>query len=108
MNKNELDKCLISILQILQAKPLAYRSFGIYWWPIKAILKQKYTKENLYLLGDYVDPDGVERVPDVGVSEMIKQAFSEFQMNTSFGFDGNQVTDTEGEPYTIFDQDADI
>ena len=108
MDKNDIDKCLMKILQILQQNPASYRAFGIYWWPIKALLKQKYTKDNLYMLGNYEDPDGVSRVPSVDVVEMIELALSEYSTNISFGLGSNQVTDTEGDPYTIYDQDANL
>lgn len=108
MDKNIINKSLRSILQILQEKPAAYRAFGIYWWPIKTMLKSEYTKDNLYMLGDYEDADGAGRVPNVGIEEMIGLAFSEYHLNTVLGMGSNQVTDTEGEPYIIFDQDANV
>lgn len=106
MNGFDVKSVLKNILTVLQKKPAHYRTFGIYWWPVKAMLKRYYTTEHLYMLGDYEDPDGAARVPDVGVQRMLKLALEEQMMNATYGMGGNRVTDTEGEPYVIFDEDA--
>ena len=52
-----------STLQLLQDDPRRYRLFGAYWYLVKAVLKKFYTSDNLHLLGDHVDRDAVERMP---------------------------------------------
>lgn len=95
-----------NVVQMLQTDPRIYRSFGIFWWPVKRILKHYYTQENLYLLGDYEDADVAARVPDVGLQEMLQLAIAEHQMLRTFDPGGNKALDPDGDEVMIFDQDA--
>lgn len=106
MDAIDIENAMRNVLQMLQTEPARYKNFGIYWWPIKALLRRYYNRDNLYLLGSYEDPDGAARVPKVGLQEMLQLAFEEYQQNARYGLGSGQVTDTEGEPYTIYDQDA--
>lgn len=108
MDKNDIDRTLRNILHILQTDPVKYRCFGAWWWPIKALLKTRYTQDNLYMLGDYEDPDGAARVPDLGLVETVGSALEEFQRNAVFNLGSAEVIDPDGEPYTIYDEDAGI
>lgn len=106
MDRNGIERTLRNILQMLQTEPARYRHFGVYWWPVKALLKHYYTTENLYLLGGYEDPDGVARLPDLGLEEMLGAAIEEYRANAMFNPGSARVVDPEGEAYTVYDEDA--
>jgi len=95
-----------NILQILQTKPQRYREFGVYWWLIKELLKEHYSKDDLYLLGNFTDTQIHERLPDVSEDELIHLAILEHQQNAAYNLGRNSVNDHEGEPYVIYDEDA--
>ena len=97
-----------NILQLLQADPRRYQNFGVYWYLVKALMKRYYTRENLYLLGDYVDETVVERMPKgLSVEQSLTAALNEYQMNfmTLLGAD---PVDPDGEAFALFDQDANL
>lgn len=104
LNREELAR---NILQMLQAHPERYRSFGIYWWVVKKLLKGFYGPENLYLLGDYFDPSADPRMPSVDSDEMLRRAIREHQRNMTYPpSDPGRVFDANGEVYVLFDEDA--
>jgi hypothetical protein len=97
---------LKNILLILQRDPGAYRYFGIWWWPVKALLRATFGKQQLHILGNYEDPDGASRVPELPIEETLRAALKEFAINSRYPAPVNPVFDTEGEPYTLFDEDV--
>lgn len=97
-----------STLQLLQADPAKYVNFGVYWYLIKALLKRFYTRDNLFLLGDYVDSSVTDRMPaHADLSEALAAAVAEYQQNASFNLGSNVVTDADGEAFTLIDTDVD-
>jgi hypothetical protein len=97
-----------NVLQLLQADPRRYKLFGVYWYFIKALLKRYYTKDNLYLLGDFVDQTVIERMPqEQTLEETLDAAIAEYQRNFSYGLGRNPV-DPDGEEFVLFDQDSDL
>lgn len=99
-------KALRNILHVLQTNPQSYRNFGIYWWPVKALLRRQFGREQLYLLGDYVDEDGAARVPEAGLEETLRAALAEYGHNARYNLGRPTVFDADGSPYYIHDQDA--
>jgi|SRR5690606_7537448 len=98
-----------STLALLQEDPRRYRNFGVYWYFVKALLKKYYTRENLYLLGDYEDPTVVERMPDHGsLQATLEAAIAEYRENASFNLGRIQVTAPDGERFTLIDPDAQV
>lgn len=96
-----------SALQLLQQDPRRYRNFGAYWWLVKAVLKQFYTRDNLHLLGDYMAPDAEARMPEhTDLQVAMAAAAEEYQQNASYNLGSNQVTDRNGELYALQDPDA--
>jgi hypothetical protein len=95
-------------LQLLQTDPKCYKNFGVYWYFIKALLKRYYTKDNLYMLGDFKDQTVIERMPtDLTLEETLTAALEEYQNNFSQGMGHNPI-DPDGDEFVLFDQDADI
>lgn len=96
-----------STLQLLQTDPRNYRNFGVYWFLIKALLKRYYTRDNLYMLGDYVDPTVVARVPMFeNLQDALEAAVETYRSNAAYAMGANEFTDPEGETFTLFDEDA--
>lgn len=106
MDVIDIQSALRNVLQILQTDPENYKKFGVYWWPIKALLKQYYNQDNLYMLGDYIDQDTAGMVPDVGLNDMLRLCFQAYQHNSSYGRGGGRVENPDGEIVIIFDEDA--
>lgn len=101
--------CAESILLLLQEDPRRYRHFGVYWYFIKALMKRFYTRENLHLLGDYMDQAVIDRMPPhANLQEALAAAIEEYRQNASFNMGSNVVTDPAGEQFTLVDTDAGI
>lgn len=102
----EPAKFAASALQILQADPRAYLSFGAYWYFVKALLKRYYTADNLFLLGDYEDQDVIARMPVLSAEEMLAAAIETYQHNAAYNLGRNEVEDDNGETFILIDPDA--
>lgn len=95
-----------SVMRILQADPRNYKRFGVYWYLIKALLKRFYTRDNLYLLGDYLDETVTDRIPaGMTLDAALIEAVEEYQRNLVFGLGDNPV-DPDGEQFVLLDADA--
>lgn len=95
-------------LILLQQDPRRYRNFGVYWYFIKALMKRYYSRDQLYLLGDYDDPDAASRMPDVPADEVLTAALEEYGQNARYDPFPKRVHDHEGDLYELFDEDAGI
>lgn len=93
-------------LALLQQDPAIYRSFGYYWWAIKRLLKRYYTRENLYLLGDYEDTDAAGKLSSMPEYQVLLAALVTHQDNRLYHMDSPHGVDLEGNQYTVMDQDA--
>ena len=96
-----------STLSLLQQKPERYLNFGTYWFFVKALLKRYYSRENLNLLGEYMDPDCMARMPEhADLQGAILASIQEYQENATFNLMRNQVPDrTGGGVFTLNDED---
>lgn len=100
-----IKSALRNVLLILQQDPLAYRKFGVYWWPIKALLKQAgYTRDNLYILGDYMEPGAEALIESASVEQTLRAAFEEYNQSHATGILESETKD--GETYRCHDLDA--
>lgn len=98
-----------STLELLQADPSRYVNYGAYWYFIKALMKRYYTLDNLYLLGDFEDPDVIARMPvHASLDEALTAAAEEYRQNASFNLGSNVITDADGEAFTLIDPDAGV
>ena len=103
----DVDAAFRNIVAELQAEPQRYRLFGVYWWPVKALLKAAgYGQDQLPMLGPYVDADSAGRVPALGLEAMLRAAFEEYGFNARYPRPGGIVEDPDGELVRIFDADA--
>ncbi len=108
MDELRLKSVCRNILDTLQTDPRQYRLFGIFWWPVKAILRRYYTTDNLYMLGEYEDANVAEMVPAGSLDETLSRALHEYGYNAQFNMLRAEVRNEEGEPVTIYDDDAGI
>lgn len=98
---------LRNTLQHLQANPARYRLFGIYWWPIKALLKrQGYGPEQSFLLGDYQDEETAALVPSMSLQDTMVAAFEEYGRNAAYPHPDGCVEDPDGQMVFVMDEDA--
>lgn len=97
-----------STLQLLQDDPRRYRCFGVHWYLVKAVLKKFYTRDNLHLLGDYMDQAVIERMPaHADLQQALAAAVAEYRQNAAFNMGRNEVEDpTGGGIFTLIDPDA--
>lgn len=97
-----------STLQLLQQDPRRYVLFGVYWYLVKRVLLKFYTRDNLHLLGDHVDQDVVQRMPEhADLQEALAAAVAEYRKNASFNLGSNEVEDLAGGgTFHLVDPDA--
>lgn len=96
-----------NIVQQLQVDPGRYKLFGIYWWPVKALLKRAgYGPDQLYMLGSYQDPETAALVPAMTLAETLKAAFLEYGQNARYPRESGHVEGPDGEVVVIYDEDA--
>lgn len=97
-----------STLQLLQDDPRRYRLFGAYWYLVKQVLKKFYTRDNLHLLGDYIDPAAIDRMPQhADLQEALAAAIEEYRKNASFNLGSAEVEDLAGGgTFRLVDPDA--
>lgn len=100
------DTALRNALAVLQADPRNYRNFGIWWWPVKAVLRASFGREQLAQLGDYMDEDAMARLPRLALEDMLRAAFTEYALNARYALGSREVLDPSGEPYVLEDPDA--
>ena len=104
----DVPQALQNVIGQLQKNPGRYRCFGVYWWPLKKVLKAAgYGPAQLFYLGDYQDEDSAARVPaGIGLEDMLTAAFTAYGQNVRFPHTGGFVEDPEGELVVVLDEDA--
>ena len=103
----DVQKLFQTIIQELQAQPRRYKRFGIYWWPIKAMLKRAgYGKPQLYMLGGFTDPETARMVPQLNLEDTLRNAMEEYAFNTVHPHPDGRVENEDGEMVVIADDDA--
>lgn len=102
-----LENFAFNTLAALQEDPRRYRNWGAYWYLVKAVLKRHYGRDNLMLLGDYVDHGVTDRIPEhAGLEEALQAAIQTYNRNARFNLLSNRVVDPAGEEFTLVDEDA--
>lgn len=102
------DTLSTSILALLQADPSRYVSFGPYWPLVKAMLKQRYTKDNLSLLGDHIDREAAARMPPhADLAEALQAAIEHYRNHQAYGLGRRDFVDERtGDAWELRDPDA--
>ena len=103
----DVPVALRNVLSQLQIEPNRYRLFGIWWWPIKAMLKRSgYGPDQSFLLGSYQDPITAAMVPSAGLQDTLRAAFEEYGQNARFPHSDGTVEAPDGELVLVIDEDA--
>lgn len=108
MPEINVQAALRNIVLVLQAEPRKYRCFGVWWWPVKRLLRERYGRDQLYLLGAYEDAGVAAHAPDLPPDELLPLALEEFNQNDRYNLGRNIVVAPDGEPCVIFDEDAGV
>lgn len=106
MTPAQIDRFLWNALAALQAAPERYRLFGVWWWPVKALLRARFGQAQLHLLGKYEDAVTAAEVPRADLSDTLVAAIEEYGHNLRYGAGAGQVYTPDGELVTIYDEDA--
>lgn len=98
-----------NVVHELQSDPSRYKLFGVYWWPLKKLLKAAgYGPDQLYMLRDYQDARMADDVPPAGLEETLREAFVTYQQNLCYPHSDGRVELPDGEMVTMWDEDAGI
>lgn len=96
-----------NVRKLLDEDPKRYRNFGVYWFFIKALLKKFYDRNQMPILGPYIDPEVVAAMPQFETLEAaLTAAAEEYGRNAVFNLGRSTVTAENGEEITIFDNDV--
>ena len=96
-----------STLLLLQQDPRRYLSFGPYWYTVKALLKRYYTRDNLALLGDHIDPAVQAAQPrHAGMAEPLTAACAWYSDHQAYGLGRAEFETPDGEVIQLRDPDA--
>jgi len=102
-----LQNFAFNTLELLQENPQRYRNFGAYWYLVKAVMKRFYTRDNLMLLGDFVDQSVTDRMPPHdSLDEALQAALQTYNRNAMFNMQSNEVTDPSGDVFILMDEDG--
>ena len=99
-------KFINSVYQLLNENPRRYRNFGVYWFFVKALLKRQYTQDQLYLLGDYTDPEISAHMPAASAADTLSAAIETYRYNAMNNMGRAEVLAPDDEYVIIYDQDA--
>lgn len=102
----DVERFARNCVRMLQQQPERYLAFGVYWWTVKAVLKHFHTRDELYLLGDYIDPVGLDAVPKTGLQETLRLALEEQERNARDHMLPRWTQAPDGADYYIYDEDA--
>lgn len=101
-------KAAQSIAFLLASDRLAYRSFGPYWWPIKALLRAKGYGEALHLRGrDADDPASRAWFSGMQFQDVVDEGieYHRQQMQRGAKLDTEHTTPDGNEQYILHDLD---
>ncbi len=100
---------LASTIKLLDEQPRRYKLFGVWWWPVKALLKQRgYTTTDLYMLGDYVDGITAAMVPPASLEDTLRAAVAEYGQNACYPRSDGTVEAPDGAFVILHDEDAGV
>jgi hypothetical protein len=101
------DQIADNTLKMLSNNIRHYRNFGVYWYFMKAFLKRYYTKDNLYILGDFEQPEVMARMPEYeNFEDAMHDALLTAYQNQQYNMDGATSIGPDDELVTLFDADA--
>lgn len=83
----------------------SWRNFGQYWFLVKALLRKRFSQEELPL-GPFVDESVVNRMPfDRDLPHLLALAGEEYTFNATLGAGRKTFEDSEGQSFILVDPD---
>lgn len=104
-----VPEVLRNIVRDLQTQPLRYRWFGVWWWPIKAMLIRAGHGPQLgAMLGPATDPAAIATLPRVGLSPgaVLAEGLAHYQFCARYDRAPQWVDAPDGDRVRIYDPDA--
>lgn len=96
-----------SVRALLSEDVRRYRNFGVFWFVVKGVLKRYFDRNEMPILGDYVDESVMDRMPKwLDLDGLLAAAAAEYQENASFNLGRNRVSDGHGEFFSLIDPDV--
>ena len=102
-----VQEVLHAIVRDLQVNPTRYRWFGVWWWPIKAMLIRAGHKPRLgSMLGAATDPAAMATIP-LGQSpgDVLAAGLGEYQSRARYDRTPEYVDAPDGDRIRIHDPD---
>lgn len=100
---------LVAIVRDLQTNPLRYRWWGVWWWPIKAMLIRAGHGPLLGpMLGPAMDPAAIATLPREGLTpgRVIAQGIANYQLCARFDRTPEWADAPNGDRIRIYDPDV--
>lgn len=99
---------LHAIATDLQGQPMRYRWYGVWWWPIKAMLKRAGWGQNLPMLRNYLDPEAIATIPaDLSAGQVLAEGLAQYQIAARFAPQKEWVDTPAGDDMIrIYDADV--
>lgn len=102
-----IDKVALGIPKILRSNLLAYKSFGVYWWAVKDVLRRYLKDSKDWFVGPYNDELMKENAWHGSEFRTILAAM--YYHSNQMGYSSDHEWDDENEVehhYTLFDENA--
>lgn len=103
-----VPEVLRAIVRDLQVNPTRYRWFGVWWWPIKAMLIRAGHQPLLgALLGPALDPTAIATLPaDLSPGRVLAAGLRDYQWHARFDRTPSWVDAPNGDRVAIYDPDV--
>lgn len=107
---DQTAETLRNIAQIIQADPLYYRHFGVYWWHMKRMLRAAgYNQSVSIAFGDeYPDHEALHKFDDLSDADFLVLALQEQLENAQNRWHSKWQADADGEEYLLHDPDVEV
>ena len=104
----EIPQVLRNIVRDLQFTPLRYRWFGMWWWPIKAMMIRASLRPLLgSVLGPSMDPAAIAKLP-AGITPglILAAGLAHYQFCARFDATPRWADTPDGDRIAIYDPDV--
>lgn len=101
------DQIAKNIRKVLDNDIRYYRTFGVYWYFVKAFLKKYYDQAQMPILGNFEQAEVVARMPEyANFEDAMHDALLYSRKNYENNMGSATSTAPDGEDVTLFDEDV--
>jgi hypothetical protein len=102
-----VPEALANVVRDLQAKPGRYRCWGVWWWPLKAMLIRAGMAAQVRGLGSYMDPEAIATLPrdDLSPGRVLAEGLRHYQWAARLGGAAEWADTPDGDRIRIHDPD---